>query len=84
VPQWIEAGPGEHLHDGDEYEQRAGDDDRKQQRSHHRPGLVAAPSSQSVSDSSRWLPVDPTCFCGTVGPFFMTWTSAIAWPRPRP
>ena len=47
-------------------------------------GLVAFPSSHKVPDSSLWLPLVPTCLLSIFGPFLMTWTSAIPWPRPSP
>ncbi|WP_239123350.1 hypothetical protein [Rhizocola hellebori] len=47
-------------------------------------GRLSLPSSHSVSDSWRCVPVVPTCFALILGPFLITCTTAIAWPRPRP
>src|SRR5690606_41272389 len=48
------------------------------------PGLLALPSSHSVSDSSRWDPLEPTCLGSILGPFLMTCASAMPCPRPSP
>ena len=37
-----------------------------------RSGLVALPSSQSVSDGSLCVPPEPTCFASIFGPFWIT------------
>ena len=70
--QPISAGSSEHLRGDDEHEHGTTDRAGDQRRSHHASGFVAAPSSQRMSDSSLWVPVDPTCLCGAVGPFLMT------------
>lgn len=52
---------------------RAGDEDRSlTDRSRDQDDRAAMPSRRRYKDSSRWLPVEPTCLSGTVGPFLST------------